>query len=178
VFIHPHDLRFFARDELMPKFGFDKLIGEEDFADAARQGPYVGDAAAGQRIVAEIGSGAEPVFIFCVTMENHGPWTAERMPGMGAVEQYSAHLRNSDGMIGDIVAAFDRLQVPALFAFYGDHVPILRSTVLTQTTPFAVMNWPSGANPFGATPPSYAPWRLHRDLIDMVSAPSSAAYAR
>jgi phosphoglycerol transferase MdoB-like AlkP superfamily enzyme len=175
VFIHPHDPRFFARNELMPRFGFDEFIDESEFAGAERRGPYISDVEAGRRVIAEIGSGQQPVFIFCATMENHGPWLPERLPGLSAVEQYAAHLQNADLMIGEIVAALDARRVPALLAFYGDHVPILGETVRTAMTPFAVLSWSVEKQRARNVPVSYSTWNLHRDIVEMIISGPSAS---
>jgi phosphoglycerol transferase MdoB-like AlkP superfamily enzyme len=124
VFLHPYDRRFFGRDELMPKLGFDRFIDGEAFAGAARVGPYIGDAAVADALEAEIAAAREPLFLFAVTIENHGPWGSGRLPGVDdPAEQYARHLRNADAMIGRVAAALRGQPGGALLCVYGDHAP-------------------------------------------------------
>lgn len=124
VFIHPYDRRFFARDELLPKLGFDRFVDGETFADAARFGPYVGDAAVADTLEAEIAAADRPTFLFTVTIENHGPWGRGRLPGVDdPAEQYALHLQNADRMIGRVAAALKGRAGGALLCVYGDHAP-------------------------------------------------------
>jgi hypothetical protein len=40
ICIHPYDADFYYRDKVMPLLGFDRFVGIEGFAGAARSGPY------------------------------------------------------------------------------------------------------------------------------------------
>lgn len=124
VFIHPYDRRFFARDELIPDFGFDRFVDGEAFADAERFGPYVTDAAVADMIAAEVAAADAPTFLFAVTIENHGPWGPGRIPGVdGAAEQYALHLQNADRMIASVAETLRTVAGGAVLAIYGDHAP-------------------------------------------------------
>lgn len=61
LFVHPHDLRFYGRDKLMPAAGFDSLIGERAFAppDPATD-RYVGDLAVCDKLL-ELARSDDPV---------------------------------------------------------------------------------------------------------------------
>src|SRR6185437_11809244 len=39
--LHPFDKRYYGRDLIFPRIGFDEFWGEEQFAGAGRVGPYV-----------------------------------------------------------------------------------------------------------------------------------------
>ncbi len=126
MFVHPYDLRFFNRRGAMPKLGFDRLLGEEDFAEASRDGYFVPDMAVVERVLSVAGNERRPFFGMVATMENHHPWDKNRMPGgKTPVEQYVHHLHNADRMIARLVAGIENLGRPAVLAFYGDHVPAL-----------------------------------------------------
>jgi len=73
ICIHPFDRRFYGRDRILPKLGFDVFLGEEAFAGAARAGVYIADvevARLGAELLREEGPGT---FLFAITMANHGP---------------------------------------------------------------------------------------------------------
>lgn len=126
LFAHPFDLDFFNRRAAMPKLGFDRLLGDDDFAGVEREGYFVPDLALAERILAEAFAEPAPFFCLAATMENHNPWDGRRIPGVGtAVDQYIFHLRNADRMIDRLVEGVEQLGRPAVLAFYGDHVPII-----------------------------------------------------
>ncbi|WP_020180550.1 LTA synthase family protein [Methylopila sp. M107] len=124
VFLHPYDRRFFSRDELVPLLGFDRFVDGEAFAPADRFGPYVGDAAVARAIAEEVAKADGPLFLFVVTIENHGPWGPGRLPSIDDPEaQYAAHLRNSDSMMGAVADALKTRPGGGLLCLYGDHAP-------------------------------------------------------
>lgn len=124
VFVHPFDADFFERRRIFAQLGFDRIVDRDAFAQGDRVGPYIGDAAVAARLLAEVRGRTRPLFLFCVTMENHGPWPPGRLPGFAdPLAQWLHHAANSgraaetliDGLAG----------VPALLCLYGDHAPSL-----------------------------------------------------
>ncbi|MCW5744750.1 MAG: LTA synthase family protein [Alphaproteobacteria bacterium] len=126
TFMHPFDLSFFNRRAAMPKLGFDQLLDDEDFAQVARDGYFVPDLALADRVLSAAAADSRPMFCMIATMENHNPWDKQRLPGITTpVEQYVHHLRNADRMIDRLTHGIEQLERPAVFAFYGDHVPTM-----------------------------------------------------
>jgi hypothetical protein len=117
--LHPYPGQFFGRDRVLPRLGFDEFIDLAGFADAARSGPYVADLAVSERIRAALAAARQPLFIFAITMENHGPLHLE---GRDELAVYLRHLRNADAMLGELAAELGRIGSGVL-CFYGDHVP-------------------------------------------------------
>jgi len=111
--IHPYPASFFARDRVFPELGFDEFLDVKSFENAEKQGPYIGDSAVSKAILQALGP---RVFIFAITMENHGPYHLE---GGDELAIYLRHLRNADRMIGEVCAALKQ----GVFCLYGDHVP-------------------------------------------------------
>lgn len=125
IFLHPFRAAFFDRARVVPRFGFDRLLFEENFPDEERYGPYVSDAALARRILAETAGGA-PALAFAVTMENHGPWLAGRLADEpDPVRQYRRHLAHSDEAITILIEGLSRREGRTLLCLYGDHTPIL-----------------------------------------------------
>lgn len=130
LFLHPFHRDFFRRAQVMEAFGFGDLVMEEAFGSAERVGPYVGDVALGERLLAEVGARRTPLFLFCVTMENHGPWKPGRLSGLDDPQaQYMHHVAHTGQMVEAVVAGLDRLaagrgQTMTLCVF-GDHAPSL-----------------------------------------------------
>ena len=136
-FVHPHDLRFFRRNRVMPALGFDRLHGAERFRTAPRCGPHVSDAALAVYLERLFEESEEPRFAFAVTMENHGPWLSGRLDeGQSPREAYLQHLGNSDQMFGALVTLGARLDRPIVLCWYGDHAPILARDIFHSRTPY------------------------------------------
>lgn len=124
VFVHPFHRDFFDRARVFGRLGFDRLVMEEDFSDAPRVGPYVGDVAVAERILAEVASGSGRTFVFSVTMENHGPWKPGRLAGIDApLAQYLHHVANTGAAIERLIDGLAGRR--ATLCVFGDHAPSL-----------------------------------------------------
>ena len=117
--LHPYPAQFFGRDRVFPRLGFDEFIDIEGFSGAPRAGPYVADAAVTERIRAALAAARSPLFVFAITMENHGPLHLE---GVDELAAYLRHLRNADAMLGELAGELAR-RGEGMLCFYGDHVP-------------------------------------------------------
>jgi phosphoglycerol transferase MdoB-like AlkP superfamily enzyme len=149
VCIHPYPASFYRRDRVYPLLGFDEFIDIRSFTDADRCGPFVGDAAVAAKIAAIVESSSEPVFVFAITMENHGPLHLEKVaptdvaelycdappPGCDDLTIYLRHLRNADRMIGALRQSLDRSDRPASLCWFGDHVPSMPGVYETLGSP-------------------------------------------
>ncbi|MCK2052783.1 alkaline phosphatase family protein [Methylobacterium sp. 37f] len=127
VFVHPFHRDFFNRAEVVTRLGFDRLIMEDAFGTAARIGPYVSDAAMVERVLSEIRARTGPLFLFGITMENHGPWKPGRLPGIDdPLDQYLTHVGHTGSAMETLIAGL--AEVPATLCFFGDHAPALPSS--------------------------------------------------
>lgn len=125
LFVHPHDMRFYGRDKLMPAIGFNQVIGEDSFAPIAPDsGRYVDDQTLGKALGKLIDSAQGPTLIYAVTMENHGPWIKDQSTDSpGGLDAYLRHVGNSDAMLESLIARLANAKKPALLVFFGDHRP-------------------------------------------------------
>ncbi len=137
ICIHPHPVGFFGRDRVYPRLGFDRFIDSREFVGAEHFGPYVSDAAVTAKIEEVLAEERGPVFLFVITMENHGPLHLERaLPadvathyhapppdGFEDLTVYLRHLKNADQMLGDLVTLAERGTRDIVLCFFGDHVP-------------------------------------------------------
>ena len=135
--IHPHDRRFYGRDNACASLGFAQFLDEREFAGAPREGLYVSDVAIATRIEEELRRATEPTFLYCVTMENHGPWDDEVAPptppfsteprlsreGHLSFAHYLRHLRSADSMIRRLTDMVLASETPMLLLLVGDHLP-------------------------------------------------------
>lgn len=139
VCIHPYPASFYLRDRVFPRLGFDEFIDIAAFDETHRDGQYTGDLALADKVAEQLEASEAPLFVFVISMENHGPLhlespdpaVAERWID-GEVTQdcqdltvYLRHLRNTDSMLAALKDSLTRDERPGMLAFYGDHVPIM-----------------------------------------------------
>jgi hypothetical protein len=151
VCLHPYPASFYGRDGVLPALGFDEFIDIEGFAGAAHAGPFVGDRAVAEKICGMLRSGqrAQPLFVFAITMENHGPLHLETVNAADATRLcttppprgcedlvvYLRHLANADLMIRTLREYLEAAPGPAGLCFYGDHVPIMDKVYAALASP-------------------------------------------
>ncbi len=152
VCIHPHPASFFGREALFPKLGFDEFIDIGSFEGAEKFGPYISDQAVTDKIL-EITEQItdKPLFIFAITMENHGPLHLEKttkqeqseyyfdakLGSLNDLTVYLRHLKNADKMIKALTDEYQKSSKETTLCFYGDHVPsmpdIYQATTYTDS---------------------------------------------
>ena len=137
--IHPFPATFYDRDKVFPALGFDEFIDVSAFEADDKCGPYTGDLAVAAKVRAMLSAAIEPLFIFVITMENHGPLHQEDVME-GDIERlytsvpparyqdftiYLRHLQHTDLMLGQLYESLNATSRGGWLCAYGDHVPIL-----------------------------------------------------
>lgn len=138
--MHPYPASFYARNRVFPLLGFDEFIDIRSFNELEKSGPYVGDVALAEKVCAllEVTS-IQPIFVFVITMENHGPLHLEKVlegeeerlysspppDGCDDLTIYLRHLRNADRMVGMLCNRLDALPGSSWLCWFGDHLPIM-----------------------------------------------------
>lgn len=164
VCIHPYLAGFYARDQVFPLLGFDEFIDIRDFNDAGKTGPYIGDIAVAEKVCALLAASTQPVFVFVITMENHGPLHLEKVregdlerlysspppAGCDDLTIYLRHLSNADRMAGMLRDQLAALPGAGWLCWYGDHVPIMPAVYEAMSPPDGQTDyliWGKGGNP-------------------------------
>ena len=139
ICLHPFDRRFFRRDLAMPALGFERFLGREALG-GPRRPPYYPDPQLAGDILRVVDEDGPDVFVFAITMGNHGPWLAKgppldreiaglfdpaEIPDGAGLLRYLDGLKRSDEMLRILIAALQRRGCPAVLGFYGDHLPSL-----------------------------------------------------
>ncbi len=140
ICMHPFDRAFYRRDVVLPLLGFEHFLGIEYFGGGGSPGGTVSDEALAVAINRLIANSTEPLFIFAITIANHGPWgrradnreTAAGPENDPALAHYIDGCRATDRMIGALAGAPWCSRDGAVFAFYGDHMPILSGPFRTH----------------------------------------------
>jgi hypothetical protein len=192
ICLHPFDRRFFRRDRVMPALGFDCFLGREVLG-GSRSPPYFPDPDLAEPILRLVDSMGPRVFIFTITMGNHGPWLAgtrpldpgiaalfdpREVPQGGELLRYLDGLCRSDKLLQFLIAGLERRHSDTLLAWYGDHLPSLPRAfrhfgVDDWRSDYAI--WSAGAGPSHRR--DLAAWQLGRLVVDMVLRPHAPSLA-
>lgn len=139
ICVHPYPASFYQRATVLPILGFDEFMDLDAFREAPRDGPYVSDQSVTEKVMALLDAADQPLFVFVITMENHGPLHLESVAA-GDVERlysspppddcadltiYLRHLANADRMIGTLHNGLAKSGQESILCFYGDHMPIM-----------------------------------------------------
>lgn len=142
ICIHPFPASFYRRNQAFAAFGFDQFIDIAAFKTSTPDGPYISDAALAQEVSQLLTEAIEqPLFIFVITMENHGPlyletltpedtqqWLSQDLPrGCDDLPKYLRHLGNADQMFASLSRSLTQTLRPGVLGVYGDHVPIMQN---------------------------------------------------
>ncbi len=138
VAIHPYYASGWNRNKVYDLLGFDEKYFLDSFDDPEYIRSYVSDRATFDKIIRryESKSPEERLFVFDVTMQNHGSYTktfdnftsdVEIVNGQGrylaAAEQYLSLLKISDEAFEELVSYFAAQDEPVMIIMFGDHQP-------------------------------------------------------
>lgn len=154
VAIHPYEAGFWSRNTAFVHLGFDRFIDQYSFDHGAdRHGIYIGDQALLRHVFATLddtGDDHPPLFLFAISMENHGPWNTSRRLGRdktadisvpetlpasahNELRNYLYHVQRADRFLEQLIEFAGKRERHTLVLFYGDHLPGLSETFDTMT---------------------------------------------
>lgn len=92
IFLAPYNLDFSNRRSLMAHIGFDTILGAETFPHIATPDMlYVSDKTLADKIISLCSETPDPLFLYAVTIENHGPWKEKGT----SLASYLGHLKKA-----------------------------------------------------------------------------------
>ena len=136
VAIHPGWDNAWNRKQVFPMMGFERIIFKKDWEedyDTLRGKVTDEEAYRKTEQIFEQKSADEKMFVFCVTIQNHGGYSAETADGYEPdihldydqaypeTELYFSLLRESDRAFADLLAYFKEVTEPTMIVFFGDH---------------------------------------------------------
>lgn len=178
VCIHPYPATFYLRDKVIPLLGFDTFLDLSAFETQEKHGQYIGDQAVARKVGRLLkDDDNRPLFVFVITMENHGPLHLEAptqarlaatLPNatwpladhLRELAVYLHHLGEADQMLANVKTALNERVRPGILGWYGDHVPILPDAYghfmpPTGRTPYMI--WSTQSTPPDQTPAKQPP---------------------
>ena len=131
------------RDRVYADMGFDKFL---DIRDFDREGKidsrgYLSDEGNYERMIEEIKNTDEPLFLFNVTIQNHGGYTEGELPGVAVdvdpeyngyedFRIFAGDMKKSDEALKYLLDELRKMERPVTVAFFGDHQPSLDTECL------------------------------------------------
>lgn len=140
VGLHTYDKYFYGRNKAYGLLGFDKFIGKSDLKNPEIKGTYISDDEVTRQIINEFeDKGDNSLFLYAITMQNHGNYLKQRYDKydirvnssvlsendlMGLRDGVQG-VRDADKALGDLAAYFKKVEEPVVILIYGDHLPFL-----------------------------------------------------
>lgn len=145
VAVHPGDHSAWQRDEAYPALGFDEFIDVDRF-DVHRRLEHglTSDRSSYDQVIYEYEhrDKEKPLFLFNVTIQNHGGYDDEDYPTTVQVEQapgeypqteqYLSLTKKSDQALEHLIDYFSQQEEPVVVLFFGDHWPNLEPEFLSM----------------------------------------------
>ena len=149
IAMHPYKASNWNRPSAYKLMNFEEFITEEAFdEDAKRIRGFISDQANYEKIVdivKEKEDPDEPLFIFDITMQNHGGYSKSKYSGDVYCENYAGDqadaetfsrflslMQETDRALRYLIEYFRGLDEPTLIVMFGDHYPSIPDSV-TET---------------------------------------------
>lgn len=139
VAMHPYPPENWNRDKCYASMGFDAFLSWDDFLGSEVLRYYVSDRGNYQKIIEEVEKKESPsdkLFIFNVTMQNHGGYdevnesfpheiylTGENRGKFPKTDQYLSLMLESDRAFQELTEYFSLVDEPTMLVMFGDHQP-------------------------------------------------------
>ncbi len=140
VAFHPYHKNFYSRNRAYPLLGFDRYDGMNDMEAPEKSGWYISDMEVTDHIIQTFENKVRNrMFMFTVTMQNHGGYTPGRYPaydveigntGLSKMDaegllDYTQGVYEADVAFKKLVDYFRTADEPTIILMYGDHLPLL-----------------------------------------------------
>ena len=142
---HPGELTSWQRNQAYPLLGFDSFkCGEDMNVPQTMEHGYVSDQSDFEQIIWEFEHKEEgqPLFLFNVTIQNHGSYTVKDYPAQVQLadqpgkypmaEQYLTLANKTDEAFKTLVDYFSQCDEPTIIVMFGDHQPSVEQEFLDK----------------------------------------------
>ncbi len=138
IAMHPFYANGWERPAVYTLLGFDESHFIDDFPQQKLVRDYVSDLEMFEYLVETYeAQKSEPLFIFGVTMQNHGGYTYEgenytasvsltEYDEFPEVEQYLSLLHETDKTVEYLISYFENVEDDVVIVFFGDHQPSIK----------------------------------------------------
>ncbi|WP_282939205.1 LTA synthase family protein [Paenibacillus sp. RC67] len=136
--IHSYEGWFWNRENVYKQLGFESFMSKDQFQNPEYKGLFISDDEVSRNIIKQVDETDKPMFIYAVTMQNHGPYddnrygeTAIKADGnltdsaRSILETYTQGAHDADQSLQMLIDHFQQSDEPTVIVFYGDHLPML-----------------------------------------------------
>jgi hypothetical protein len=133
VAMHPYLANGWMRDTVYPKMGFEELYFLPDFPQEQLIRGFVSDQEMFEQIIRihEAQDVDMPLFLFGVTVQNHGGYAYEgadfqntvSVEGYPKASQYLTLARETDRAVEYLIEHYKTVERDTVIVFFGDHMP-------------------------------------------------------
>lgn len=140
IFMHPMYSSGWNRKNVYQAFGFDETYYIEDWENIDTIRDIVSDSGNYKDVISRYEKAKEKnenVFLFNVTMQNHGGYVNEAYENTVHItdlagdypqaEQYLSLIKESDAAFKDLITYFSQRENPVLICMFGDHQPSIET---------------------------------------------------
>ena len=140
VAMHPELASNWSRDKVFRELGFDAFLDIRDFPEARPMVfGHTDDRSNYERLIQEFEAHPEPLFLFNITMQNHGGYALSAFEKEGKEivsidEKYREYtdavafeslMKASDDALAFLMDYFRKTDRPVVLCFFGDHQPAM-----------------------------------------------------
>lgn len=141
IALHPYYPSGWRRDIVYKILGFNRFYSLDDYSDlkSIRSYEYASDKSQYEKIKHVVEDSDQPVFVFNVTIQNHGDYSDKLMEPdkhnqigilnynlkFEEVQTYMELVYESDAALGELISYFEVLDEPTVLCMFRDHQPIL-----------------------------------------------------
>lgn len=136
--IHSYEGWFWNRTNVYKDLGFEGFMSKEYFDNPEYKGLFISDDEVSRSIIRQVDESDRPMFIYAVTMQNHGPYDGNRYgsnpikaegpltdDARSLLETYTHGAHDADQSLKMLIDHFSKSEKPTVIVFYGDHLPML-----------------------------------------------------
>ncbi len=136
--IHSYEGWFWNRESVYKQLGFEGFMSKQYFQNPEYKGIFISDDEVSRNIIKEVDGMERPMFIYAVTMQNHGPYDTPRYDSnpiqatgnltasaQSTLETYTHGAHDADQSLKMLIDHFKDSEEPTVIVFYGDHLPML-----------------------------------------------------
>ncbi|GAA4865921.1 LTA synthase family protein [Paenibacillus vulneris] len=136
--IHSYEGWFWNRENVYKQLGFESFMSKDQFQNPEYKGLFISDDEVSRNIIKQVDETDKPMFIYAVTMQNHGPYDDNRYgetsikaegnltdSARSILETYTQGAHDADQSLQMLIDHFQQSDEPTVIVFYGDHLPML-----------------------------------------------------
>lgn len=146
IAVHPFRSSGWNRTQVYQEMNFDNFLSLSNWGeDPAKIRYYVSDQTAFDKLIQLYEEKDQNnLFLFCVTMQNHGGYDAENAGDFEAdvtlsyeeeypqAEMYLSLIKRTDQAFEQFIGYFQEVEEPTMIVLYGDHWPSLENGFYSQ----------------------------------------------